>query len=57
MNSALQLPMLAVRNLLPIRESMPTALATSLTDAPVASQIAEIVLMLEMRCAKKALAT
>jgi hypothetical protein len=50
------LPILALRNLLPIRESSPTALATSFTEAPVASQIAEIVLILEIRCAKNALA-
>jgi len=51
------LPILAPKNLLPIRESSPTAFATSLTEAPVASQTAEIVLILEIRCAKKALAT
>ena len=49
--------MLALRNLVPIRESSPTAFATSLTDAPVASQTAEIVLILEIRWAKNALAT
>lgn len=43
------LPTLALRNLLPIRESNPTALPTSLTEAPVASQMAEIVLILEIR--------
>jgi hypothetical protein len=49
--------MLALRNLLPMRESSPTAFATSLTEAPVASQTAEIVFMLDIRCARKALAT
>ncbi len=49
--------MLAFKNLFPIRESSPTAFATSLTEAPVASQTAEIVLILEIRCAKNALAT
>lgn len=43
------LPILALRNFGPIRESSPTALATSLTDAPVDSQIAEIVLILDIR--------
>jgi len=54
---SINLPILADKNLFPIRESSPTALATSLTDAPVASQTAEIVLILEIRCAKNALAT
>lgn len=43
------LPILALRNLFPIRESRPTAFATSFTEAPVASQTAEIVLILEIR--------
>jgi hypothetical protein len=45
----INLPILAFKNLFPIRESNPTALATSLTDAPVASQTAEMVLILEIR--------
>ena len=44
------------RNLWPRRESSPTAFATSLTSAPVASHTADMALMLEMRWAKKALA-
>ena len=36
--------------------SRPIALATSDTSAPVASQIALMALMLEIRCARKALA-
>ena len=47
----------AFRNLLPMRESMPMATATSLTSAPVFSHSAEIELIDEMRCARKALAT
>ncbi|GMR53498.1 hypothetical protein PMAYCL1PPCAC_23693, partial [Pristionchus mayeri] len=47
----------ALRNLFPILESNPTAWATSLTSAPVASQMAEIELMLDILCAKNALAT
>ena len=43
------LPILAWRNLFPIRESSPTAFATSLTEAPVASQTADMVLILEIR--------
>jgi hypothetical protein len=43
------LPILAFKNLLPIRESSPTAFATSLTDAPVASQTAEMVFILDIR--------
>jgi hypothetical protein len=45
----INLPILAFKNRFPIRESSPTALATSLTDAPVASQTAEIVFILEIR--------
>ena len=55
--SEMSLPILALRNLFPIRESSPTALATSLTDAPVASQTADIVLILEIRWARNAFAT
>ncbi len=40
-----------------MRESMPMATATSLTSAPVFSHSAEIELIDEMRCARKALAT
>ena len=47
----------AFKNLGPIRLSFPTALATSSTSAPVASQRAEILLMELIRCAKKALDT
>jgi hypothetical protein len=57
LNEFIHLPILAFKNLFPIRESSPTAFATSLTDAPVASQTAEMVLILEIRCAKNALAT
>ena len=39
-----------------MRESVPTALATSLTSAPVLSQMAEKELMLDILCARKALA-
>ena len=49
-------PTEAFKKLLPILESRPIALATSDTSAPVASQIALIALMLEIRCARKALA-
>eukprot|EP01139_Manchomonas_bermudensis_P014343 Amastigsp_a508395_1463.p3 type:complete len:185 gc:universal Amastigsp_a508395_1463:593-1147(+) len=49
-------PTEALRNLAPTRESSPTARATCWTSAPVASQMAEIELMLEMRCARNALA-
>lgn len=45
----INLPILALRNLVPRRESSPTAFATSLTDAPVASQTADIVLILDIR--------
>src|SRR6185436_9413526 len=47
----------ALRNFGPMRESLPIALATSSTSAPVASQRPEIELIDEMRCARKALAT
>lgn len=49
-------PTLAFRNLLPMRWSIPMALATSSTSAPVASQSAEMEFMLLMRCAKNAFA-
>ena len=45
-----------LRNLGPMRESTPIAYATSDTSAPVASHSAEIELIDEMRCARKALA-
>ena len=45
------------RNLGPMRESAPMARATSSTSAPVASQRAEMELIEEIRCARKALAT
>jgi hypothetical protein len=45
------------RNFGPMRLSLPIALATSSTSAPVASQSAEIELIDEMRCARNALAT
>jgi hypothetical protein len=47
----------ALRNAGPMRVSEPTALATSSTSASVHSHRAEMELMLEMRCARKALAT
>jgi hypothetical protein len=50
------LPTDACKNFGPILESSPTALATSDTSAPVASQTADRELMLEMRCARNALA-
>src|SRR5438876_12015957 len=50
-------PMEAFRNLGPTRESLPMAAATSSTSAPVASHRAEIELIDEIRCARKALAT
>ena len=50
-------PTLALRNLGPMRESMPMAWATSVTSAPVFSQRAEMVLIEEIRWARKALAT
>lgn len=40
----------------PIRESLPIALETSVMLAPVASQIAEIELTLEILCARNAFA-
>lgn len=46
----------ACRNLGPILESRPMPLATSLTSAPVASHITDMELILEIRCAKNALA-
>ena len=49
-------PTEAFKNFDPIRESEPMALATSSTSASVASHSAEIALMEEIRCAKKALA-
>src|SRR3954471_9866558 len=45
------------KNFGPMRLSFPMALATSSTSAPVASQSAEMELMEEMRCARKAFAT
>mmetsp|Transcript_3488 Transcript_3488/g.10911 ORF Transcript_3488/g.10911 Transcript_3488/m.10911 type:complete len:236 (+) Transcript_3488:599-1306(+) len=45
-----------LRNLRPMRVSRPMAYETSVTSAPVASQMADMALMLEMRCARKALA-
>jgi hypothetical protein len=50
-------PTEAFRNFGPMRESRPMALATSSTSAPVASHRAEIELIDEIRCARKALAT
>lgn len=49
-------PTLALRNLLPILWSMPIALATSSTSAPVASHRALMLLMLLIRWARNALA-
>lgn len=49
-------PTLALRNLFPILWSMPIALATSSTSAPVASHRALMLLMLLIRCARNALA-
>ena len=46
----------AFKNLEPIRESLPTAKATSSMLAPVASQMAERALMEEIRWANMALA-
>src|SRR5213075_935920 len=46
-----------LRNFGPMRLSLPMALATSSTSAPVASQRAEMELIDEMRCARNALAT
>jgi hypothetical protein len=45
------------RNRLPMRSSIPTARLISLTSAPVASHKAEMELIDDTRCAKKALAT
>ena len=45
-----------LRNLGPMRESTPIECATSSTLAPVTSHSAEIELIDEMRCARKALA-
>ena len=45
-----------LRNLGPMRESTPMACATSATLAPVTSHSAEIELIDEMRCARKAFA-
>ena len=50
-------PTLALRNLLPRRLSIPTALATSLMSASVFSHNAEMALMDEIRWARKALDT
>lgn len=50
------LPTLAFRNLFPILWSIPMAVATSSTSAPVASQRALIELMLLIRWARKAFA-
>lgn len=50
------LPTLAFRNLFPILWSVPIALATSSTSAPVASHRALIELMLLILWARKALA-
>lgn len=46
----------AWRNLEPIRESSPTARATSDTSAPVASHTADREFILDIRCARKAFA-
>lgn len=46
----------ACKNFEPMRESRPTALATSVTSAPVASHTADNELMLDIRCAKNAFA-
>lgn len=50
------IPTEASRNLGPIRESLPTALATSVTSAPVASHTADSELILEILCARNAFA-
>ncbi len=50
-------PMLALRNLAPIRLSMPTARATSVTSASAFSQRAEMALIEEILWARKALET
>jgi hypothetical protein len=49
-------PTEAFKNFGPIRESIPIALATSSTSAPVASQSSEMELIEETRWARKALA-
>ena len=49
-------PTEALRNLAPMRVSVPMARATCDTSAPVASQSAEIEFIEEMRCASIALA-
>ena len=49
-------PKLAVKNLGPILESIPMACETSETSAPVASQMADMEFMLEIRWARNALA-
>lgn len=46
-------PTEALRNLAPIRESLPTAKATSSMLAPVASQMAERALTEEIRCRRE----
>jgi hypothetical protein len=46
----------ALRNLAPMRESVPIERATCVMSAPVASQSAEKALIEEMRCASIALA-
>ena len=46
----------ACRNFEPIRVSIPTAIATSETSAPVASQTADKELMDEILCARNAFA-
>jgi hypothetical protein len=50
-------PMPALRNLLPTRLSIPTALATSDTSASVFSHRADMELIEDTRWARKALAT
>ena len=49
-------PTEAFKNFGPIRESIPIALDTSSTSAPVASQSSEMELMEDTRCAKNAFA-
>lgn len=49
-------PIDACKNFEPIRESKPTAFATSVISAPVASHTADSELMLDILCAKNALA-
>lgn len=56
MPKILILPTLAFRNLFPIRWSIPIAVATSSTSAPVASQRALMELMLLILWARKAFA-